>query len=243
MAKAKDNNEVQVTTLSDVTYLSTGIGEMDELLGGGWARGRMTQLWGNPGAGKSYLLSKTMEALTDDQKALYIDAEFALVKSRLEQFNVDLDKITIVQDGRLEYVTEYILEQVGNYDLIVIDSLAKLVPMTVEDNEVGTNAIGQFARLVKHFEAKLKPRLSRSQTAFVVINQVRAGMGLYSPSKPQGGFAWEHGIDIQVKLTKGLALEKQVEGKKHRIGHWVDAEVQKSRLTKPYIKTKFKLEY
>lgn len=242
MAK-KDDNSVQIATLSDVTYITTGVVEMDELLGGGWARGRMTQLWGNPGAGKSYLLSKTMEALTDAQNTLYIDAEFALVKSRLEQFNVDFKKITIVQDGRLEFVTEYVLDNVGKYDLIVIDSLAKLVPMTVEDNEVGTNAIGQFARLVKHFEAKLKPRLSQSKTALVVINQVRAGMGMYSPSKPQGGFAWEHGIDIQVKLTKGVALEKQVEGKKHRIGHWVDAEVQKSRLTKPYIKTKFRLEY
>lgn len=239
----KDDDSVTTTTLKTVEYLPTGIAEMDELLGGGWARGRITEVWGNPGAGKSYLLGRTMATLEAKQTVLYVDTEFSLYGARLEQLGVDLKKMDLIQDGRLEQVTERIIEEVGEYDLIIIDSLAKLIPMTVEESEVGTNAIGLFARQIKHFEAKLKPRLALSKTALVVINQARAGMGLYAPAKPQGGFAWEHAIDVRVKLSKGLALEKQVDGKKSRVGHWVTAEIQKSRLTKPYISTKFKLEY
>lgn len=242
MAK-KTEEEVTTVKLGTVTYLPTGVEEVDSLIGGGWARGRITELWGNPGTGKSYLLSKTMANLGAKQKALYIDSEFSLYKPRLEQVGVDFKKVDIVQDGRLEKVTEYVIANVGLYDLIIIDSLAKFIPMTVDTSEVGDNAIGLFARQVKHFEAKLKPRLAKSTTALVVINQARAGMGMYAPSKPQGGFAWEHAIDIRVKLTKDVALEKQVDGKKQRVGHWVEARVEKSRLTQPFISTKFKLIY
>lgn len=241
MPKKKEDDSVKVTSLSDVTYITTGVEEVDTLLGGGWARGRITELWGNPGTGKSFLLGKTMASM--EGKTLYIDSEFSLYKPRLEDIGVNLDKVDIVQDGRLERVTEHVIEAVGKYDLIIIDSLAKFIPMSVSEQNVGENSIGLFARQVKHFEAKLKPRLAISKTALVVINQARAGMGMYAPSKPQGGFAWEHAIDIRVKLSKKGAWEKQVDGVKTRVGHEVEVEVQKSRLTKPYIKTTFRLTY
>lgn len=237
MGKKKAEKEEEVVVLSElrkVEYLSSGVEEVDKMLGGGFARGRITEAWGNPGVGKSYLLSRTMAALTDKQKALYIDSEFSLYGPRLEQVGVDMKKVDIVQDGRLEKVTEHVIEQVGKYDLIIIDSLAKFIPMNVSSQEVGENSIGLFARQVKHFEAKLKPKLARSKTALVVINQARAGMGMYQPSKPQGGFAWEHAIDLRLKLSKG---------DKYTGGHWVEVEVQKSRLTPPLIHTKFKIDY
>jgi RecA/RadA recombinase len=117
--------------------------------------------------------------------------------------------------------------------------------MTVEGQEVGENAIGLFARQVKHFEAKLKPRLARSKTAMVVINQARAGFGPMAPAKPQGGFAWEHAIDLRIKLWKnqGSAIEKQKDGIKNRVGHWCTATVEKSRITPPFLKTKFEVFY
>jgi len=244
MAK-KNKEDVLVSKLSavgEVQYISTGVDELDEMLTG-WARGRLTELWGNPGVGKSYLLAKTMAAL--DGKCLYVDAEFALYKPRLEELGVDLNKVDLVQDGRLEKVSEFVIEAVDKYDLIIIDSLAKFIPMTVSDQEVGENAIGLFARQVKHFEAKLKPRLASSKCAMVVINQARAGLGVMQPSKPQGGFAWEHAIDIRVKLSKGQnnQITKQEAGVKRRVGHWCTAEVQKSRLGKPGVTTRFQVVY
>lgn len=211
------------------------------MLGGGWARGRLTEVWGNPGIGKSYLLSKTLANLNGKQKAVYYDSEFALYAPRMLELGVDMSKVSIVQDSRLERVTEHVLMQIGAYDLIIIDSLAKFIPMTVEANEVGENAIGLFARQVKHFEAKLKPRLARSNTAMVVINQARAGMGMMQPSKPQGGFAWEHGVDIRVKLSKPQVSKIMKSGK--TVGHVVKVSVEKSRITQPYINTTFELLY
>lgn len=239
MVKAED--EVEVVELGTVEYLSTGVAELDELLGGGWPRGRITEVWGKPGTGKSYLLAKTMAKLTDKQKAIYYDSEFALYGVRLEALGVDLAKVDIVQDGRLERVTEHLIEQVGKYDLIIIDSLAKFIPMAVNTGEVGENAIGLFARQVKHFEAKLKPRLAKSNTALVVINQARAGMGTMSPSKPQGGFAWEHSIDIRLKLSKGANNKIMKAGV--QTGHRVTVAVEKSRLGVPFLKTVFDLVY
>lgn len=209
----------------------------------GWPRGRITEVWGNPGVGKSYLLARTMAA--NPGTTLYCDAEFSLVKQRLVDLGVDISKVEYLQDGRLENVTERILEAVGRFDLIILDSLAKLIPMTVEEQRVGENAIGLFARQVKHFEAKLKPKLAVSQTAFVVTNQARAGMGFMSPARPQGGYAWEHSIDIRLKLSKGAnnKVHKQVDGQKVHTGHWVTATIEKSRLTPPYLQTKFLLNY
>lgn len=245
MAKTKKKEEAVVTHLSDLkdeTYISTGVKELDEMITG-FARGRITEVWGNPGIGKSYLLAKTMSA--NEGTTLYCDSEFSLVKQRLIDLGVDINKVEYVQDGRLETVTERILEAVGAFDLIILDSLAKLVPMTVETSEVGTNAIGLFARQVKHFEAKLKPILATSKTAFVVINQARAGMGSMAPAKPQGGFAWEHAIDIRIKLSKPLGSKQEhvIKGQKVFTGHIVQATVEKSRLTPPYLSTKFLINY
>lgn len=245
MAKKKDDDVViqSMGGLKNVEFIETGVKEFDEAVHG-FARGRITEVWGNPGVGKSYLLAMAMANLKDG-KVLYVDAEYSLVKERLEQLGVDLKKVDFVQDGRLEQVADMIVENVGKYDLIILDSLAKLVPMSVSESETGTNAIGLFARQVKHFEAKLKPRLAISKTAFVVINQARAGMGIMQPSKPQGGFAWEHAIDIRIKLFKGAnnAVERQKDGQKYLVGHWVSLKVEKSRLTKPGLTTKFMLEY
>lgn len=241
----KVDDSVKLSTLGTTEYLTTGIESVDTLLGGGFARGRLTEVWGNPGTGKSYLLSKTLAALSDKQKAIYYDSEFALYAPRLEKLGVNMDRVDIVQDSRLERVTEHLIAQVGLYDLIIIDSLAKFIPMMVDANEVGENAIGLFARQVKHFEAKLKPRLARSTTAVVVINQARAGLGMMQPSKPQGGFAWEHGVDIRLKLSKGAnnRIVQQSNGVSRQVGHRVTIAVEKSRITQPFISTTFDLLY
>lgn len=238
----KEVSGLSLSDLRDEEYLPTGVKELDDMIGG-FARGRITEVWGNPGIGKSYLLAKTMA--TNKGKILYCDAEFSLVKQRLIDLGVDISRVEYMQDGRLENVTERIIEAVGTFDIIILDSLAKLIPMTVETSEIGSNAIGLFARQVKHFEAKLKPKLAVSKTALVVINQARAGMGMMQPSKPQGGFAWEHSIDIRLKLSRGLKSKviQQVEGEKRVTGHWVTVTVEKSRLTPPYLTTKFLLNY
>lgn len=227
-----------LSQLKDVKFISSGIAEIDELIGG-YAIGRITELWGNPGVGKSHAIAKALAGL-DGKKALYVDAEFALVKERLVALGVDTKKVDVVQDARLEMVADMIVDSIGKYDMIIIDSLAALTPMTIGASETGTNTIGLFARQVKHFVAKLKPKLALSKTAVVVINQARAGIGVMVKQKPQGGFAWEHGVDVRLRFSTKSSDKIDLKG---RQGHRVTVSVDKSRLTPPRITAQFEVIY
>lgn len=242
MVKKEESMVGTLEDLKKVEYISTGVAELDEMIGG-FARGRLTEVWGNPGSGKSYLLAKCMASVKG--KILYVDTEFALNRERLLKIGVDLKQVDYIANSQLEKVTEQVLAHIGSHDLIIIDTIAKLTPMTVATQDVGENALGLFARQIKHFEAKMRPLLHGSKTALVAINQARAGFGMMSPAKPMGGFAWEHSVDIRLKLSKGAtnAITKQVDGVKIQTGHWCTVKVEKTRLTQPAIQTKFKVEY
>lgn len=222
----------------DYEFLSTGVAELDELIGG-FAKGVITEIWGSEGVGKSYLATKMMAAMSKEHKVLYIDAEFALNKDRVKELGADPKNISYVADARLEKVTELIIEQVGNYDAIILDSLAFLTPLTVDSNEVGENSIGLFARLVKHWVTKLRPRLARSSTALIVINQYRKPFGMYAKPEPPGGTSWAHACDVRIKLNTNSADKITKEGVV--IGKWVHAEVTKNKLGAPNRTTKYKL--
>lgn len=247
MSNKKTDNSLKVGTLEDIpteSFLSTGVEEVDEILGGGFPRKRITQIWGNPGVGKSHLLASCMAKLNG--KILYIDAEYALNKARLVSLGVDLKKVDYIANSQLEEVTEFIVDNINSYDLVIIDTLAKLTPMTVATNDVGVNAIGLVARQISHFEAKLRPRLYASNAAVVGINQVRANFSM-GPQTTQafGGWAWNHTIDLSLKLYKGAnnKIYKQVDGVKSEIGHWATIKVDKSKVSLPFVETKFKVLY
>lgn len=247
MPKKKSDNGVKVGTLKDIpteSYVTTGIPEVDEVLGGGFPRRRVTQIYGQPGVGKSYLLACTMASLKG--KILYVDAEFALNKGRLEGLGIPIDKIDYIANSQLEMVAEYIIDNVHKYDLIIIDTLAKLTPMTVATNEVGTNSIGLVARQIGHFEAKLRPKLYESQAAVIGINQVRANFGMgQTQTQAFGGWAWNHSIDISLKLFKDAnnKVFSQAGGVKREVGHWCSVKVEKSRTSLPLAVTKFLINY
>lgn len=246
MAKKKAN-DLEVGTLDDVPeegFVTTGVEEVDEILGGGFPRRRITQIWGLPGVGKSYLLARSMAA--SKGKVLYVDTEFALNRARLEEMGINLKDIEYIASSQLEDIAEYIINNIEKYDLVIIDTLAKLTPMTVSTNEVGTNAIGLVARQIGHFEAKLRPKLYKSNAAVIGINQVRANMG-FGPAQTQafGGWAWGHTIDLNLKLYKDAnnKIIKTVNGVKREAGHICSVKVEKSRVSTPLATTTFKINY
>lgn len=229
----KKTNEPSIGKLSEqdeVSYIPSGIQEFDDMLGG-LPRGRVTEVWGKEGVGKTYMVSK-MLAHNSDKKVLLIDSEFAVDKKRIEQLGGDLGNINFIADARLERVAELMIDSIGKYDLIVLDSLASLTPLTVEKQEVGENAIGLFARLVKHWAVKFRPQLGESKTAFVATNQYRSPIGMYATAEPPGGKAWHHVVDLRLLVSKNnsSSLIKQ-NGK--LVGHDVKVEIKKSRLGKP----------
>jgi len=162
----KKVSETEAQTMASIPsegYISTGVPELDELLGGGFPTHRITQIYGMPGVGKGYLLTMTMAQ--NKYRVLYVDAEFAVNGERTKAAGVDLSKVDYLASSQLEEVAEHILNNLTRYDLIIIDSLAALTPMTIAQNEVGTNSIGLVARQIGHFIAKLRPKLYESKTA------------------------------------------------------------------------------
>lgn len=246
MAKKKQEGSAVSTMegMPDEGFVPTGVAEVDELLGGGFPMHRITQVYGMPGVGKGYLL--TMAMANTANKVLYVDAEYALNKERSRQAGVDLSKVTYYPNSQLEEVAEYIIENLDKYDLVVIDSLAALTPMTIVQNEVGQAAIGLAARQIGHFVAKLRPKLYHSKTAVVGINQVRANLGYgAAESKSFGGWAWSHAIDTSLKLYKGQAnaVYRQKDGVKRQAGHWCSVKVEKSRTGEVGKEARFFIDY
>jgi len=243
----KKKEETAIGTMADMpdeAFISTGISEVDEMLGGGFPTHRITQVYGMPGVGKGYLMTLAMTVPTN--KVLYIDAEFAMNRDRAKAAGVDLDAIDFLPSSQLEEVAEYVLDNLDKYNLIIIDSLAALTPMAIGQNEVGSSTIGLAARQIGHFVAKLRPKLYTSKTAVVGINQVRANMGYgAAESKPFGSFAWNHAIDLSLKLSKGAnnAVYKTSGGIKKQTGHWCTVKVDKSRIGDFGTEAKFLIDY
>lgn len=234
-----------ITSLADKSadvFLPTSIPELDEILGGGFPVGRVTEISGDPGIGKTHLTTLFMASLSKDHKILFCDAEFSLNKDRVVQLGGDPKNISYMADSRLEDVTEQITNSIGEYDVIILDSLASLVPMTIEEQAVGESSnIGLFARLIKQFSMKMRPRLGSSKTAFIVINQMRKPIGMYAKKELPGGMAWAHVCDVRLALTSNSADKLVVKGE--RVGHWVHAECTKNKVARPFVQTKFKLLY
>lgn len=233
MSKKSSKSEPSIAKLStqeDVEFITSGMEAFDKEMGG-IPRGRVTEIWGKEGVGKTYMVSQILAANTD-KKVLLIDSEFAVDKKRITMLGGDVSKIDFIADAQLERVAHLMIKSIGKYDLIVLDSLASLTPLTVEKQEVGENAIGLFARLVKHWAVKFRPLLGESKTAFVATNQYRAPFGAYAVAEPPGGKAWHHVVDLRLLVSKNNSSSLIKKGSK-TIGHNIKVEVKKSRLSEP----------
>lgn len=225
---------------ADEQFIKSGT-ELDELLGGGFPRSRITELWGKEGVGKTHLATILMASLSNGHSVLFVDTEYSLNRARVASLGADTDNIEYIADSQLERVTELIIASVGKYDIIILDSLAMLTPITVSSAEVGERSIGLFALLLKHFVVKLRPLLSTSKTALIALNQYRPPIGLYTVESPPGGMSWQHSCDIRIKLTT-VSADKIMEGKV-QIGHKVTCTVKKNKLAPPGTSCKIDILY
>ncbi len=238
--KTEEPNITKLSEKNDEMFIESGIPELDELIGG-IPRGRITELWGQEAVGKTYTVSRIMAHISKTHKVLYIDSEFALNKQRTADLGAVNENIDFLQDSRLERVTELLIASVGKYDLIILDSLAFLTPTSIDESDVGTNAIGLFARQIKHWVVKFRPRLGVSKTAFIAINQYRKPIGMYVKTEAPGGTAWHHSVDVRIFMTTNSA-DKIMDGTT-QIGHYVNLEVKKSKVSQPFQKSKYKVTY
>lgn len=240
MAKSEDPQVKSLDNKQDEQFIKTGIEELDTFIGG-IPRGRITELWGSEGVGKTHLITKIMANLSQDHKILLVDAEFSFNAQRAAAMGVNTKNVDYIADARLERVCELLVTSVGKYDLIILDSLAYLTPLSIDTNEIGETNIGLFARLIKHWIVKFRPRLGISKTAFIAINQYRAPIGMYAKAESPGGKSWQHAVDLKLYLTSNSADKIVKNGV--RTGHWLHLEIKKSKLNAPYRTTKIQVLY
>ena len=188
--------------------ISTGALNLDQAIGiGGIPRGRITEVFGPFASGKTTL---TLEIAANAQKdggvVAFVDAEHAIDPSYAEAIGVDMDKILFSQPDSAEQALEIveILCRSGKCALVIVDSVAALVPQAELDGKMGDSHVGLQARLMGQALRKLTPLVTKTNTALIFINQIRHKIGVMfgSPEVTSGGKALPYYASVRLDIRK-----------------------------------------
>jgi recombination protein RecA len=221
--------------------IPTGCFSLDMALGvGGLPRGRVVEVYGPEASGKTTLaLHVIAEAQRKGGVAAFVDAEHALDPTRAESIGVNLDELLISQPDTGEQALEIVetLVRSGALDVVVIDSVAALVPRAEIEGEMGDAMIGVQARLMSQALRKLTAAISKSRTIVLFTNQIRHKIGVMfgNPETTPGGLALKFYSSVRIDLRKiGTIKEGEiVTGSRHR------ARVVKNKVAPPFRQTEF----
>src|SRR5262249_46573453 len=192
----------------DVPGISTGSLALDLALGGrGLPRGRIIEIFGAEASGKTTI---ALHAVASAQKsggvAAYIDAEHALDPSWAKRLGGDLENLLVSQPGHAEEALRIaeLLVKSNAVDVIVIDSVAALVPKAEIDGEIGDTHVGLQARLMSQALRILNPTIARTRTCMIFINQIRQKIGVMfgNPETTSGGLALRFYSSVRMEIRK-----------------------------------------
>ena len=226
--------------------ISTGAPTLDKILGiGGLPRGRIVEIYGPESSGKSTIsLSLVAQAQKMGLRCAYIDAEHALDPSYMMDLGINLDDLLLAQPNYGEEALEIVdkLVKTGEVGLIIVDSVAALVPKAELEGEMDANQMGLQARMMAKALRKITALANDNKTLIVFINQIRMKIGIMfgNPETTPGGRALPYAASVRIDLRKKEDI-KNKEG--DSIGIKVKAKVIKNKMAPPLKIAEFDIFY